>query len=144
MAEAQKHGLVRTNAALAVRALRERSEDDFDDDADVYNALAPHEVGPYLSAWKALYPEHYALIATLLFTGLRWGEATALMWTDVESAEQSGVLRIRRSQVRKVVRNTTKTGKRRVVPFPTALTELLRDHRKALTGSLGEWWSAVA
>lgn len=132
LAEAQKHGLVRPNAALAVRALRERSEDDFDDDADVYNALAPHEVGPYLHAWRSLYLEHYALIATLLFTGLRWGEATALMWTDVEAAETNGVLRIRRSQVRAVIRNATKTGRRRVVPFPEPLATLLREHRKRM------------
>jgi integrase len=127
--EAQAHGLTKTNAALAVRALRERGEDDFDDDADVYNALAPNQVGPYLHAWRALYPEHHPLIATLLFTGLRWGEATALMWTDLEAAEETGVLRVRRSQVRNVVRNTTKTGRRRMVPFPQALAQLLRDHR---------------
>jgi uncharacterized protein (DUF4415 family) len=52
--------------------------DCFDDDSDVYNALARSQVGPYLHAWRALYPEHHPLIATLLFTGLRWGEATAL------------------------------------------------------------------
>lgn len=31
-----------------------------------------------------------------------------------------------------MVRNTTKTGKRRVVPFPVALATLLRDHRMRL------------
>lgn len=65
-------------------------------------------------------------------TGLRWGEATALLWADIENAEPDGVLRIRRSHVRGVNRNTTKTGKRRIVPFPPELATVLRAHRQRL------------
>ncbi|MEY4576802.1 MAG: hypothetical protein RL701_1505 [Pseudomonadota bacterium] len=54
-------------------------------------------------------------------TGLSWGEATALTWAEIEAAESNGVLHIRRSQVRGEIRNTTKTGKRRVVRFPPEL-----------------------
>jgi integrase/recombinase XerD len=41
-------------------------------------------------------------------------------------------LRIKRSHVRGIIRNTTKTGKRRVVPFPAELAKVLRDHRHRL------------
>jgi integrase len=132
------------NPAERVRALRERGESDCDDD-DWENCLSPSELEPYLHAWRALYPEHYALIATLVITGLRWGEATALSWTEIEAAEANGALRIRRSHVRAVVRNTTKTGRRRVVPFPPELASLLREHRRALIEKqhpgLSEGWA---
>jgi integrase len=114
-----------------VRALRERGEDDGDED-DWANALAPSELDAYLRSWRELHLDHVALIATLVLTGLRWGEATSLTWTDVEAAEQNNVLRVRRSHVRAIVRNTTKTGKRRIVPFPAELASLLGEHRRAL------------
>jgi integrase len=136
-------GLIASNPATAVRALRERRDDDGDED-DWANALTPTELDSYLRSWRELYPEHFALIATLVLTGLRWGEATALMWSDVEAAEQSAALRIRRSHVRGVLRNTTKTGKRRMVPFPAELASLLGDHRRALLATqhagLDEGW----
>jgi integrase len=129
--DAVASGVVAANPAARVRALRERRNEDGDED-DWANSLAPVELDPYLRAWRELYPEHFALIATLVLTGLRWGEATALKWEDIEAAEQNGVLRVRRSQVRAVVRNTTKTGKRRVVPFPGELAAVLREHRRHL------------
>lgn len=129
--DAVASAVIATNPAAHVRALRERRDEDGDED-DWANSLAPVELDPYLRGWRELYPEHFALIATLVLTGLRWGEATALKWEDIEAAEPVGVLRIRRSQVRAVVRNTTKTGKRRVVPFPGELAALLREHRRQL------------
>lgn len=128
---AMADGLIATNPASAVRALRERTDDEGDED-DWANALAPSELDAYLGGWRALYPEHFALIATLALTGLRWGEATALTWPDIEVAEQHGVLRVRRSHVRGVIRNTTKTGKRRLVPFPAELAKVLAEHRRRL------------
>jgi integrase len=67
-----------------------------------------------------------------VLTGVRWGETTALTWAEIEDSEHSHVLRIRRSQVRAVIRNTTKTGKRRLVPFPAELASLLSEHRRTL------------
>lgn len=129
--DAVAHGLITSNPAARVRALRERTDDEGDED-DWANALSPAELDPYLRAWRDLYPEHLPLITTLVLTGLRWGEATALIWSDVETAENTGVLRIRRSHVRGAIRNTTKTGKRRIVPFPSELATVLRAHRQRL------------
>ena len=42
------------------------------------------------------------------------------------------MIRIRRSHVRGIVRNTTKTGNRRVVPLPPELATVLREHRQRM------------
>jgi integrase len=131
LSDAVAQGMIANNPAARVRALRERRDDDGDED-DWANALSPGELDVYLRAWRELHPEHLPLIVTLVLTGLRWGEATALSWADVEAAESCGVLRIRRSHVRGVIRNTTKTGKRRAVPFPPELATVLRAHRQRL------------
>lgn len=130
--DAVAHGLIAANPAACVRALRERPEDVEDDDEDLSNALTPAELDVYLRSWRALYPAHLPLVASLALTGLRWSEATALTWADIEAAESSRVLRIKRSQVRGVIRNTTKTGKRRVVPLPPELAVILAEHRRRL------------
>lgn len=129
--DALAQGMIVNNPAARVRALRERRDDEGDED-DWANALAPDELDAYLRTWRQLYPDYLPLIATLVLTGLRWGEATALTWADLEAAEKTNVLRIRRSHVRGVIRNTTKTGKRRVVPFPPELVTALREHRQRL------------
>ena len=58
--DAVANGLIAINPAARVRALRERTDDDGDED-DWGNALAPAELDLYLRAWRDLYPEHYAL-----------------------------------------------------------------------------------
>jgi hypothetical protein len=47
--------VIATNPAARVRALRERSDDEGNED-DWANALTPVELDAYLRAWKALYP----------------------------------------------------------------------------------------
>jgi integrase len=129
--DAVAHGVMANNPAARVRALRERSDDEGDED-DWANALTPTELDAYLRSWLELYPGRLPLIVTLVLTGLRWGEATALTWADVDAAESCGVLRVRRSHVRGVIRNTTKTGKRRSVPFPAELAAVLTNHRRGM------------
>jgi integrase len=88
--DAVAHGLITSNPAERVRALRERADDEGDED-DWANALSPDELDAYLRGWRDLYPEHLPLITTLVLTGLRWGEATALIWADIENAEHAWV-----------------------------------------------------
>jgi integrase len=127
--DAVAQGVIVSNPATSVRALRERSDDEGDED-DWANALAPSELDAYLRSWQAQYPQHLPLIVTLVMTGLRWGEATALTWADVDAAASCNVLRVRRSHVRGDIRNTTKTGKRRIVPYPVELADVLSEHRR--------------
>ena len=62
-------------------------------------------------------------------TGLRFGELSALEWSDLDEAE--GEVRVTRSQVRQVV-NLPKTKKRRRSVLLPEVFELLRLHRKEL------------
>ena len=105
------------------------------------NILTALELGRLLEAVKQVAPQHYPLVATLAFTGLRFGEASALQWGDID--EEAGLIRIRRAQWRGRV-STTKTGKIRSVPLIPELATVLREHRNRLVAEeapgLGEGW----
>ncbi len=45
-------------------------------------SLRPDELSRFLAEVRAQYPQHYALTATLAFTGLRFCHASALKWED--------------------------------------------------------------
>jgi len=74
-------------------------------------------------------PDHYSLLLTLALTGMRWGEATALRWDDID--EQLGVIRIERSHRGGLI-SGTKTGSARTCALPDRLAEVLREHRRRL------------
>lgn len=138
LSSAVRDGLLLSNPAASVEALTEDEDELADDDGaddDISNALTPAELDRYLRAWMELYPQHFALIATLVLTGARWSEVTALQWTDVDAAATRGTIRIRRRVVRRVVRNTTKTRRKRAVPWPEALSAILSDHRRTMVAA---------
>ncbi len=96
------------------------------------NLLTAAELARVLEA----VPESWrALASVLAFTGLRWGEATALRWEDVvlDRAEPHNAhARVRRSNWRGVeLTPKTRAGKR-VVPLPPPLPELLVAQRQRL------------
>jgi len=62
------------------------------------NSLTPVQLGAFLEAMREKYPQHYALVVLLAYTGLRFCHASALRWEDWN--EEEGVLRIRRTHVR--------------------------------------------
>lgn len=74
----------------------------------------------------------YPLTLTLLSTGARFGEASALRWEDLSEAE--GTITIRRAHWRGEVA-ATKTRNVRVVPVLPELVRVLRDHRRELVAS---------
>lgn len=91
------------------------------------NVLSLEEVRRVLSALRTDQPQWYALISTLVLTGLRFGEATALLWSDILDDR----ILVQRAQVRGKV-GPTKTRARRSVPLPKELAEILREHRREL------------
>jgi integrase len=121
-----------TRLLAKVRSLPTRSWDDGNP-----NILSAQELGTVLGAVKKLTPQHYPLVATLAFTGLRFGEASALRWEDIDDA--AGLIRIRRAQWRGRI-STTKTGKTRSVPLVPELAVVLREHHERLAKGLGEGW----
>jgi integrase len=73
--------------------------------------------------------EYETLILLLAYTGLRWGEATALKTLDIDLVEQ--VLHVDKafSDVRgALLLGPTKTHQRRLVPLPRFLIPRLEDH----------------
>jgi integrase len=94
-----------------------------DEDA---NTLEADELGKVLVCFRETEPQYYPLALTLALTGLRWGEATALRWSDID--ENSRLIRVERAQWNGHV-STTKTGVIRSVPLVPELSETLRAHR---------------
>lgn len=104
-------------------------------------ALGAAELAALLRWVRRHEPAHYPLLATLALTGMRWGEATALRWDDLD--EGRGEILIRRSHRRGRV-GPTKSGRPRVCPLPAELAEALRGHRERLLRAqhpgLAEGW----
>jgi integrase len=113
------------NPTERVKRVLDENTDGDDDRADS-KVLTADELVAVLAAVRAHAPQHYALVLTLALTGCRFGEATALRWTDID--ENAGVIRIRRAQWRGHV-GTTKTRKTRTVALAPELAEELRRHR---------------
>jgi|GEM_PF-1209648 len=105
------------------------------------NLLSPEELGKVLAAFRSTEANDYPLALTLALTGLRFGEASALRWSDVR--EDEGLIRVVRGQWKGHV-STTKTGVARSVPLVPELADTLRDHRAALVAQqhpgLTEGW----
>ena len=93
------------------------------------NLLSPEELGKVLDAFRSTEPTDYPLALTLALTGLRYGEASALRWSDVR--EDEGLIRVVRGQWKGHV-STTKTGVVRSVPLVAELAVALREHRAQL------------
>jgi integrase len=102
-------------------------EDEEKDD----NALMPDLLGTFLLNMERLSPQHFALVAVLAFTGLRFCHASALRWEDVDA--DNGVLRVVRKNIRgRVGPVSRKKRAPREYPLHPTLAEILRDHRRRL------------
>ena len=82
---------------------------------------------------EAIPPRWYPLFATMAFTGLRWGEVSALQWSDIDHG--SGVIRIRRNNWKGTITTPKTRGSIRVVPMAPPLAEVLRRHRADLVAN---------
>lgn len=77
--------------------------------------------------WGQWFP----LVALLALTGLRFGEATALRWSDLD--EDGGWIHVRRAQWKGAVDHPKSRVSKRDVPLAPELAEILREHRRAQT-----------
>ena len=105
------------------------------------NSLEAEELGRVLTCFRETERDYYTLALTLALTALRFGEATALKWSDID--EGAGLIRVERAQWNGIV-STTKTGIIRTVPLVPELAEELRAHRTRQlaeqSAGLGEGW----
>lgn len=82
--------------------------------------------GEVMPAWRRAW----ALVATMAWTGMRFGEASALEWQDIDL--DSATIRVRRAQWRGRVGHPKAAASRRTVAIPEELAEVLREHRHAM------------
>ncbi len=97
------------------------------------NFLRVEDLQKVLVFVKGDAPEWYAAVLLDAFTGLRWGELSALRWEDVD--ETKGVIRVVRGNYKGILSNSTKCGEEgeaRVVPLLAAVAEALREHRRRM------------
>lgn len=76
------------------------------------------------------WPRAWALIATMAWTGLRFSEASALEWHDIDL--DACTIRVRRGQWRGHVGHVKAKASKRTVVIPGELADLLREHRRAM------------
>jgi len=92
--------------------------------------LEPEQVAQVLAAAQKWYPDHALLVTVLFLTGMREGEALGLQWADLDPARNLIDLQ-RTVAVRggRVIVNTPKSGRLRIVDCPAALMAQLHERR---------------
>jgi integrase len=99
-------------------------------DEDRPNALTADELARLFVAMRDEEVYWFPLFATMAFTGLRFAEASALRWGDIDL--DGGTLAIRRSQYRGEVGEPKTEGSRRRLPLVPELAAVLQAHREQL------------
>jgi integrase len=111
--------------AFGVKALRVVQREATDKASKGYT---PEELRAVLT-WIARYmPQWHPLVATLAFTGLRFGEASALKWEDIDL--ENGVIVVRRAQWKGMIDSPKARASRRTVVIPAELARVLGAYRK--------------
>jgi integrase len=125
--------LGRVSPAARVQAL---PEDDTRITDEEPNSLTAEEARAFLAAARERWPEHYAMIFTLLVTGARMSQVCALRWEDIDEAK--GEIRFRRrrfqQEVYAGVKGPTPSARKRVhvVALTLEHAEVLTEHRQRL------------
>ena len=88
--------------------------------------LTKQELRDLLDAVKQYFPDRYAEVFLLAYTGMRAGELYALLWEDIRPDEKK--IKIDRSVWQQHV-NKTKTGVGREVAYLDEMGPILREHR---------------
>jgi integrase len=95
------------------------------------NSLTPEQLAAFLQAMRIHYSQHYALVVTLAYTGLRFCHASALRWEDWD--EQAGVLRVVRKHFRGEMGPVSRKKQApKAYPVEPELADILGEHRKRL------------
>lgn len=92
------------------------------------NYLRAEQARKLFETFPSVAPQWTAMLYLLTFTALRWGEASALRWEDLDG--EAGVIRVNRAQYKGVATELTKTGKAKEVPLTAEIAKALADHRR--------------
>jgi integrase len=91
--------------------------------------LTLEELGEFVETAREKVPKWYPHIATLAYTGMRYGESAGLEWKDLDFAERTLCIRRSFSQGRL---GPPKTGKTRVIGMAEPVAEALQMQRDRL------------
>jgi integrase len=95
------------------------------------NSLKEKQLVDFLVAMRMGYPQHYALVVLLAYTGLRFCHASALRWSDWDEEEK--VIAVTRKHTRGRV---GPVSRKKLVPkeYPVEpeIAEVLKWHRKRM------------
>lgn len=102
------------------------------------NFLTRDELRVVLAHIEKLAPQWYAAVLLDVFVGLRWGELSALRWSDID--DQRGLIRVERGNYEGRVVGSTKTGNEevpnaKVVPLLPEVAEVLRARRQEMVAA---------
>ena len=97
------------------------------------NVLDSAELSSLLLSAAEIEPSWLSFITFLADTGTRLGEASALLWVDVDLSTKTA--RIRRSFSDGKTLSTTKTGKERTIELSSRVVELLTDAKPDIVGN---------
>jgi integrase len=100
-------------------------------------SITAEQLAVLLAQVKKLSPEWYPFFYVLAFTGMRFGEASALKWGDLD--KEGAKLKVRRAQWKGKVDTLKTAGKKkgkgrsaaRSVPLLPELEQVLEQHREA-------------
>jgi integrase len=101
------------------------------------SSLTQDELVRWLLAAQQLYPDHFAMVVFLMTSGLRFGEASAIHWDNIDEREQ--LVHVQRRQVRGRLA-PVKTRKSRSVALDPWVFEVLREHRRGLMRDQAPGW----
>jgi len=124
MTDAARLRGVHNAAATSARPLKEPVN------LEETNSLSPAELAKVLITLREVDPIVALAAWTQAWTGMRWGEVSALQWKDLDV--EARVLTIRRKVQGGRLVPRTKTGRLRKVGVPVPLLEALLGHREAL------------
>jgi integrase len=94
------------------------------------NYLRAEQARKLFETFPSVAPQWTAMLYLLTFTALRWGEASALKWEDLD--QEASVIRVQRTQYKGVAVDLTKNGKSKEVPLTPDIAKVLAEHRRWL------------
>lgn len=112
--------------ALTEKKAWSSDEEESDEEEEAGRSITADELSALLKAIKELRPDWYPFFYVLAFTGMRFGEVSALKWADIDRA--NGKLWVRRAQWKGQF-GLPKNGKKRSVPLTAEMLAVLDAHR---------------
>ena len=136
-----REGVLPRNPAAGIGELMRRVGQALAVEVEEVQAWTPREIEGLLASARAHEPGFAPLLAVLLATGLRRGEALGLQWSDVDF--DGGRVMVRRAVTSQGL-TTPKSGKARRVAVPASLAsellDLLGTRRRE---AMGKGWPEV-